>query len=447
MWSIEGAVAAHTPIGMEVPRVRPRSLVAVPRRSRRHQARVGAAMSDRSFASHSSRSTRRILALLVSLLLTAGCGGDVKSLEKRADALVVRNLAAQAIDAVRAELAKSPRDPRLLALLGRVKLATGDIAGADSAFGQACALDTSYFANYVSTFIAQGTTWVESSRWDLADRAFSSALEHDASASDRIATGLVAAGSRLLPSLPADADRAFASAFHFDTTTRVRIARAYLDFAGGRLVDRPRDASSDLERALAWDGALAGEIGTVVGAAAARGDSTIHALMPLIGRLGARGRSTFIRQVSGRRYSTSVTVAGHDGWMRSPFEVAIGDTVVLDPHGVVRAEAGRDGWVSDPCGPAGWPTKSMAWWEGEAGRMLAAGFPRMALIARVGGGAPFAVPGRRVWIADTSGPLALAINDVSQRAFQGAGSFTVQLEGPLSAYFPADAGSPAAEGK
>lgn len=385
--------------------------------------------------------------LLVVVLFSAGCGGGASSLEKRVDALIQRNLADQAIGLMRAELARSPGNPRLHALLGRARLATGDIAGADSAFGQACALDTTYFENYVSTFIAQGSKWVEGSRWDLADGAFRSALARDPAASGRVAAALASGGSRLLPTQPGEADRAFDAAFQYDTTSRKRVARSYLDFAKTQIEAQPRAAAEDLKRALAWDPALGGEVGSVVSSAVARGDSALGALLPLLDRLDAGSRASFLRQVSGRRHSFATIVAGRAGWTRCPFDLAVGDTLVLEPEGEVRAEAGRDGWISDPCGPAGWPAKSMGWWEGEAGGLLAPRFPRMALVARVGGGAPFAVPRRRVWVVDVPGPLSLAVNEVPQRASQGTGSFTVRLEAPLSALRSADAGAHAAEGR
>jgi hypothetical protein len=392
-------------------------------------------------------SCRSLRSLLMLGLLCAGCGGGASSLEKRVDALIRRNLASQAVELVRADLARSPRSPRLLSLLGRARLATGDLAGADSSFGQACALDTTYFEGYVSSLISQGSTWVQDSRRDLADAAFRTALARNPGAGGQVAAALVTGGSGLLPTRPDEADQAFETAFQYDTTSRKDIARAYFDGAKAELQAHPRAAAADLERALAWDATLGGEVATVVSAAVARGDSVLDALMPLVHRLDPGSRAAFSRQVAGRRHAASVTVAGRDGWAACPIDLAVGDTLILEPAGEVRAEAGRDGWISEPCGPKGWSAKSMGWWEDGSGGLLATRHPRMALVARVGAGSPFAVPGRLIVVTDVAGPLRLAVNDVPARAREGSGSFTVRIEAPMSAARPAGARAQTAEGR
>jgi hypothetical protein len=372
--------------------------------------------------------------LFLSLFLAAGCGNGPGAIERRADALIRRNLSAEAIQLVRAELTKSPKDPRLLALLGRVQLKTGDVAGADSAFRVACGVDTAYFDQYVSAFIAQGGEWAAQGRESLAAQAFTNAMERDPTASGRIAAALVGAGTRLLLSDRPGADRAFSAASQYDPSSRGAIARAHFVFAKTLLAGNPAASAEELGRAAAWDPGLDGQVGEVVGAAIAGDDKAVAALLPLAERLGPAGHEAFLRKVAGRRHSVQVTVTVPAGWTPCPFELQAGDTVILEPRGTVRAEAGREGWVSDPCGPAGWPAKSMDWWEDEAGALLSPGFPRLALLARVGGGRPFAVAAPRTWVADAAGHLNLAVNDVPQRARQGAGSFTVRVDAPLSAY-------------
>jgi hypothetical protein len=372
--------------------------------------------------------------LFLSLFVATGCGSGPGAIERRADALIRRNMSAEAVQLVRAELTKSPRDPRLLALLGRIQLKTGDVAGADSVFRVACSVDTTYFDQYVSAFIEQGGEWAGQGREGLAAQAFTNAMERNPTSSGRIAAALVAAGTRLLPSDGPAADRAFSAASQYDSTCRGAIARAHFAFAKTLLAGNPAASAEELERAAAWDPGLDGPIGEVAGTAVAGDDRAVTALLPLAERLGPAGHEAFLRKVAGRRHSVQVAVTVPAGWTPCPFELQPGDTVILEPRGTVRAEAGREGWVSDPCGPAGWPAKSMNWWEDEAGALLAPGFPRLALLARVGGGRPLAVATRRTWVADAAGLLTLAVNDVPQRARQGAGSFTVRVEAPLSAY-------------
>ena len=338
---------------------------------------------------------RRRLSVVATLcalpLLVAGCGAGSSSLDTRVDALLQRSMYKEATALVEGALRSKPVNAHALLLLGRCRLAVADFKGAQEAFGAACAADTNQFALSGAAYRKQAQAWFAHDQVENAAQAIA--------ASDAIS--------------PKDRERA---------------RQAWLDAAEARAAENPERGIALLVRGVAFDSALrprASAIATRIVSAA-----PVSERAAMLARADALG-SLAISENAGLRARRSIRIAPTEGWVTTPISVARGDTVELAATGLVRAEAAHAGWVSEPCGPAGWQRSRMDWLAETGVTPIVAAAPRMALLARAGQGAVRVVGSHSTLVADQAGLIALCINDVPAQAQLAAGSFQVEIESPL----------------
>jgi hypothetical protein len=386
--------------------------------------------------------------MLFCLSMVVGCAGGPFAVERKADALIRHGMARDAVRLVRGEIARSPGDARLHELLGRAQLALGDDAAADSAFRQACTLDTAYVAVMVSDYVREASARLTAGELVRARPLIDWALNAEPQASVRIADSCMAAGTRLLARSPDQADEVFTIASSMSAEAPPRIGRAWLEVGRRVLSADPGRGEAALDRAVGWAPDLSAEAGRIVAAAMQRGGPALRErLAMLVDRYGSSGQSGFIEASGRSRTERQVVVSAMGSWVSSGLEVAAGDTLRFEPSGSVRAEARREGWVSEPCGPAGWPARSMEWLE-EGSRTLPLPMaPRMALIARLAGSGPFAVPGPIRFVAPQNGRLEFAVNEFPDRSGAAAGAFKVLVDAPMSALRPKAVGAAVSQGR
>lgn len=183
---------------------------------------------------------------------------------------------------------------------------------------------------------------------------------------------------------------------------------------------------------------IAPAIGAALARAAKGSDADrLASARQLADRYGAGAEASFDSAFVGSRLTQDVAVGADRGWVPTTFLLAPGDTVWLEATGTVRAEAAHEGWVSDPHGPAGWPSGAVAWQE-ERGDLLDPGAPRMALLARVG--AARGVPtGERIALQGLGpGRLFLGVNEAPARARMASGSFHVRVTAPARCIRPGE---------
>ena len=380
------------------------------------------------------------LAFLVAGLLSMGlfgCSSGPSGIERKADALIRHGMAQDAARLVRQEILRSPGNPKLEALLGRTQLAMQDYAGADSSFHSACMLDTSFVAVMASAYFDAGRAHLADGDLERARWTLGRATEADPSCASRVADTCVTAGTRFIESDPGRAGEIFSLASRIRPATAEKIGRAWLVAGSRALSSDPARGQSDLDQAVSWAPTLSREAGQAIASAMQRADqATREGLAPLADRYGQNGRSGFVQASGGTRAHRAVNVPASGGWAPSGFVLAAGDTITLAPSGSVRAEANRDGWVSEACGPAGWPAQSMEWMTESRNTLPLSGAPRMALIARVGGDRPFAIPRSMSYVAVGAGPLELAVNEFPTKARSASGRFTVAIDAPMRALHP-----------
>jgi hypothetical protein len=387
-------------------------------------------------------------ALLLLFVMFTGCAGGPSALERKADALMRHGMARDAVRLVRAEIVRLPGDARLHELLGRAQLALGDDVAADSAFREACTLDTSYVAVMVSDYVREGSARLSSGDLGRARPLFEWALTAEPQAAARIADSCLAAGTRLVARAPDQAEDVFNVASSMSPEAAPKIGRAWLEDARRVVAADPGRGEADLDRAVGWAPDLSAEAGKLVATAMQRGDPALRErLAALVDRYGNSGQSGFVEASGRSRTQRQIMVSAAGGWISSGFEVAAGDTLRFEPSGTVRAEARRDGWVSDPCGPAGWPARSMEWLETATKTLPLPRSPRMALIARLAGTGPFAVPGAMRFVAPQNGRLEFAVNEFPDKLGAAAGAFKVLVDAPMSALRQNVAGAAASQGR
>jgi tetratricopeptide (TPR) repeat protein len=376
------------------------------------------------------------LALLASALmgLASGCGRASIALEHRVHALVSRNMNAEAGQLVRSALVKRPEDPQLLALLGYVHLSSGEFRSADSAYALACSRDTVLFDRYADDLIARGGLLLDQSEWDLAWQVFDRARTVSPERREEIGQAYATKGGSLIEERTEDADRLMETAVQFDSSVRGEVANAYFQAGKRGLLSDIESALGHMDRAITWQPAFEESVGLVLGATAPLvADRPRDLITSFIERLGGETRSRFNVGAGNGRSTLRVEVLPAAGWTRARVEVRQGDTLQFFPSGTVRAEAGREGWISEPCGPGGWSQKYMEWLEEGVAALPDPRAARMSLVARIGGGAPFLVATSGIRVADASGPVYLAVNEFSEHAGKASGGFTVRLQVPVSA--------------
>lgn len=375
--------------------------------------------------------------LTLAATLSLGCGQGPSAVERKAEVLTRHGMAQAAVLLIQQEIARMPNDGKLHILLGRTQLSLGDYASADSAFRRACVLDTNFVGPMVSAYIGEGRTRLVAGDLERAKWSLSRAAEADPSAAARVADTCLAAGARLIDTAPQRADEVFGLAAGYHPAINEKIGLAWLEAGRLALGVAPARGQADLDRAVSWAPALSREAGKAVASAMQKSDqATREQLAPLVERYGEGGRSGFMAASGQSRSRRTVVVSVAGGWVASGFEVQTGDTLGLEPTGSVRAEARHQGWVSEPCGPAGWPAQSMEWLEGGTTRLPLASSPRMALIGRIGNERPFAVSRSIFLVAAQSGQLAFAVNEFPDKVALAQGHFAVGIEAPMRALRP-----------
>lgn len=121
--------------------------------------------------------------------------------------------------------------------------------------------------------------------------------------------------------------------------------------------------------------------------------------------------------------ATTIEVDARRQWTDTRLSVEAGESLVFHASGRVNACATspcQDSRYGSDVGPDGFTNLPS---------LTGNGFPDMALIGRIGSGAPFLIGASRTVVAETSGELRLGVNDQVFTFSDNRGSFTVSIGG------------------